>query len=179
MDQPDRRAPGWGPERRTPFASPALAGVLAVIVVALILAIVLVPGLLPSSAVGPTPLPTTPPSLAPSSSPTASPARTFVRPTPTPAPTFTSYVVRAGDSLNSIARTYRTTARSLAWWNRGAYPNLDPQSATYAPGHIEPGWVLVVMPGVVVDDASPPSPSPGPSLGPDPSPGPSPSPGSP
>jgi peptidoglycan/xylan/chitin deacetylase (PgdA/CDA1 family) len=73
-----------------------------------------------------------------------------------------SYTVRAGDSLNSIADDFATTARSIAWWNRGTYPNLDPQSAGYEPDHIEPGWVLVVIPGVTVDDANPPTPSPGP-----------------
>ncbi len=90
-----------------------------------------------------------------------SPSPTFSRPTPTPAPTFTSVVVRAGDSLNSIADRYGTTARSIAWWNRGTYPSLDPESEAYEPDHIEPGWVLVLIPGVVVDDASPPTPSPG------------------
>ena len=69
-------------------------------------------------------------------------------------------------SLSSIARAFQTTPRSLAWWNRGTYPTLDPESEAYAPNHIEPGWTLVLIPGVTVDDASPPSPSPGASFPP-------------
>ena len=49
--------------------------------------------------------------------------------------------MKTGESLNTIADLFRTTARSLAWWNRGTYPNLDPESPAYAPDHIEPGWV--------------------------------------
>jgi peptidoglycan/xylan/chitin deacetylase (PgdA/CDA1 family) len=88
-----------------------------------------------------------------------------------------SYTVRAGDSLNSIADDFATSARSIAWWNRGPYPNLDPQSAGYDPNHIEPGWILVLIPGVTVDDANPPTPSPGPPT-PQPTVGPTASPGS-
>jgi peptidoglycan/xylan/chitin deacetylase (PgdA/CDA1 family) len=51
--------------------------------------------------------------------------------------------------------------RSIAWWNRGTYPTLDPQSENYQPDRIEPGWRLVLIPGAVVDEASPPTPSPG------------------
>lgn len=88
-----------------------------------------------------------------------------------------SYVVRAGDTLSSIARSFSTSPRSLAWWNRGTYPTLDPESEAYAPNHIEPGWTLVLIPGVIVDDASPPSASPG-SSGALPTPTPGGSPGS-
>ena len=156
-----------------PFATPAAAGALAVILVALVAAIVLVPGMLPgaspSASSGPTcsasgsssPICTVAPTRTPATSPTASPLPSFTRPTPTPAPTFTSYVVRAGDTLTSIARAFQTTPRSVAWWNRGAYPTLDPESEAYAPNHIEPGWVLQVIPGTVVDDLNPPTPSPG------------------
>jgi hypothetical protein len=70
--------------------------------------------------------------------------------------------VRVGDSLTSIARTFSTTPRSIAWWNRGPYPTLDPTSELYDPNRIEPGWTLVLIPGGTVDDASPPTPSPGP-----------------
>jgi hypothetical protein len=94
---------------------------------------------------------------------------TFVRPSPRPQPTFTSYVVRVGDSLTSIARAFSTTPRSIAWWNRGTYPTLDPTSGIYDPNRIEPGWILVLIPGTTVDDASPPTPSPGTAT---PSPGP-------
>ena len=90
-----------------------------------------------------------------------------------------SYVVRPGDTLTSIARNFRTSPRSLAWWNRGTYPTLDPESEAYVPNHIEPGWTLTLIPGVIVDDANPPSPSPGSSAPvPTPTPAPSGSPGS-
>jgi hypothetical protein len=70
--------------------------------------------------------------------------------------------VQTGDSLNSIAKKFHTTGRSIAWWNRGAYPSLDPQGLHYDPNTIRVGWVLVILPGLVVDDANPPTPSPGP-----------------
>jgi peptidoglycan/xylan/chitin deacetylase (PgdA/CDA1 family) len=167
------------------LASPAVAASLAIILIALVAAILVIPGLLPGASTTLTPgasnVPTsTPggsPGGSPSESPTPLPSPTFARPTPTPLPTFTSYTVRQGDSLNSIADDFATTARSLAWWNRGTYPNLDPQSADYDPNHIEPGWVLVLIPGVKVDDASPPTPSPGPPT-PQPTVGPTTAPGS-
>src|SRR3954471_9226912 len=61
------------------------------------------------------------------------PVPSFVRPTPTPVPSFRAYEVVGGDTLVSIARTFGTTARSIAYWNRGTYPNLDPESASYRP----------------------------------------------
>lgn len=170
--------------RGTPLGSPGVAAALAVVAIVLVAAIVVVPGLLPSPSgspggspsngtVSPTDGSATPGTSLPGPSPT------FVRPTPTPLPTFTSYVIRPGDTLTSIARAFDTSARSLAWWNRGTYPSLDPESEGYDPGHIEIGWVLVLIPGVVVDDSNPPTPSPGlptpiptvgPSLAPTPTP---------
>lgn len=169
--EPRRPAAPQPPERALRSgispSSPAVAALLASVAVALLAAIVLLPGLIPGSAsASPTASRTTPggtgslPTDPAEATPTPLPS--FTRPTPTPLPTFTSYVVRVGDSLNSIARTFSTTARSIAWWNRGTYPNLDPTSSGYDPGHIEPGWVLVVLPGTTVDDANPPTPSPGP-----------------
>jgi hypothetical protein len=89
-----------------------------------------------------------------------SPEPTFVRPTPSPEPTFVTYRVASGDSLTAIAKSFKTTPRSIAWWNRGAYPSLDPESPTYQPNRIEVGWVLVILPGAVVDENNPPTPSP-------------------
>jgi peptidoglycan/xylan/chitin deacetylase (PgdA/CDA1 family) len=133
--------------------SPALAALLVVVVVGLIAAIVFVPGLLgsgePGASVAPSPggvATPVPPSVAP----------TFARPTPSPQPSFTSYVVKPGDTLSSIARQYDTTARSIAWWNRGSYPVLDPESDAYDPDSIKVGWILVVLPGTEVDDNNPP-----------------------
>ena len=173
MERDPRARPGWNQRPgRNPLASPVLAFALAVVAIGLVAAILLIPGFLPLGGATPTcgsaclsqPTATAPPTPTPSPTPTTSPAPspTFVRPTPTPLPTFTSYTVASGDSLNTIAHKFRTTARSLAWWNRGTYPTLDPESAAYAPGHIEVGWVLTLLPGTVVDDANPPTPSPGP-----------------
>lgn len=147
--------------RRSPLDSPWVAGALAVVVLALATALI-VPGLLSPAGPGASGTPGSSSPASPGTSASA-PAPTFVRPTPSPAPTFTSYVVRAGDTLNSIATAFRTTARSIAWWNRGAYPSLDPESEGYEPDHLEIGWVLVVLPDTVVDESNPPTPSPGPS----------------
>ena len=172
-----RRSPDDRPARN-PLTSPLLAVALLLVAAGLIGAILYVPGLLPQTAVGPTPSPSASclpgqgggcgpigglPSPSASGSQTASPLPTFVRPTPTPEPTFINVVVKAGDSLNTIAVAYRTTPRSIAWWNRGTYPGLDPEAGpNYSPGHIEIGWVLVLIPGGKVDDNNPPTPSPGP-----------------
>jgi hypothetical protein len=85
----------------------------------------------------------------------------FIYPTPTPLPTFFIYQVRPGDTLTSIARAHRTTARSISFWNRGRYPSLDPDSPTYSPNRIEVGWELLLIPDVELDpeDLLDPSPS--------------------
>ena len=87
------------------------------------------------------------------------PVPSFVRPTPTPLPPFTTYVVKRGDTLTSIARKFKTTGRSIAYWNRVAHPSLDPESAHYDPNSIRRGWVLVLIPGVVFDENSIPEPT--------------------
>jgi spore germination protein YaaH len=74
-------------------------------------------------------------------------------------PPFTTYVVKRGDSLTSIARTFKTTGRSIAYWNRIAHPSLDPESAHYDPNSIRRGWTLVLIPGVVFDESSIPEPT--------------------
>ena len=161
-DPAPRRRPA---RQRSTLDSPWLSILLVVIVVGLGAAIVFVPGILPGgpgASGGPT---ATPGSPAPSG---PTPPPTFVRPTPSPAPSFVSYTIQSGDTLNSIARQYRTTARSIAWWNRGTYPSLDPESPTYSPNTIRVGWVLVVLPDSVVDENNPPTPSPAP---PTPTPG--------
>jgi nucleoid-associated protein YgaU len=123
---------------------------------------------------GATASPATSPDLALASAtpiaagPSARPS--FVRPTPTPQPTFLAYVVKRGDTLTSIARAYRTTARSIAFWNRVQHPSLDPDSSSYAPNRIEVGWVLLLVPDLELDPEE---------LGPEPTPVPSPTPNSP
>jgi peptidoglycan/xylan/chitin deacetylase (PgdA/CDA1 family) len=75
-------------------------------------------------------------------------------------PTFLTYVVVRGDSLTSIARRFDTKARSIAYWNRAAYPSLDPESEAYAPNRIQVGWTLVLIPGTVVDEQNLPAQTP-------------------
>lgn len=166
VDEPRERRP---PRRqRSMLDSPLLSAALVVVVLALVAALIFVPGML-----SPGPNTSGRPSSAPSvGGPSVAP--TFVRPTPSPAPTFLSYTVKSGDSLNSIARQFRTTGRSIAWWNRGTYPSLDPLSEGYDPNTIRVGWVLLLMPDTVVDDANPPSLPPGATSGPGVTPGSSP-----
>ena len=90
----------------------------------------------PTPAATATPSPTVP-------TPTPTPAP----PTPMPSPTFALHTVVRGDTLTSLARTYHTTARSIAYWNRAKYPSLDPESDKYNPDGLQRGWVLQVMPG--------------------------------
>jgi peptidoglycan/xylan/chitin deacetylase (PgdA/CDA1 family)/LysM repeat protein len=195
MNEPGRQPVRIGLD--TPWVAAALAAVL----VALVGAVLLVPGLVgpspgPSaSATGgppsstptcgpvdsgasgePTACPTgsAPPSPTGSPAPSASEPAASESPTAVPSATFVSYVVQPGDSLTSIARTFGTNPRSIAWWNRVAYPTLDPESDAYDPNHIEPGWILAVLPGGRVDESNPPTwppgyPTPGPSASPTPS----------
>ena len=92
----------------------------------------------------------------------ATPIPSFVRPTPTPLPTFMAYVVKSGDSLNTIAHRFGTTGRSIAYWNRATYPSLDPEAPSYKPNVIRIGWTLVLIPNVVVDEQTLPEPTPNP-----------------
>ncbi len=72
--------------------------------------------------------------------------------------------MRPGDTLTSIARLFRTTARSIAFWNRANHPSLDPDSSTYAPDRIQAGWNLYLVPDVELDPEDlPEEPSPAPS----------------
>lgn len=99
----------------------------------------------PSSAPSASPLASPPPSASPG--PTAAP-------TPTPQPTALLYVVRPNDSLLNLASRYRTTGRSIAYWNRKAYPSLDPDKPTYNPNHLEIGWRLTIYPGLIDNDGN-------------------------
>jgi len=122
-----------------------------------------------------TPAPATPTPVPTPAGPTPTPS--FVRPTPTPQPTFMLYTVHTGDTLASIAKRHGTTTLSIAYWNRAAYPTLDPESARYKPNFIGVGWMLRIIPNSVVDPENLPSGpgSPGPVASPVP-PAPSPSP---
>ena len=71
--------------------------------------------------------------------------------------------MRRGDTLTSIARMFRTTARSIAFWNRTNHPSLDPDSAQYEPDRIDAGWSLYLVPDVELDPEDlPEEPSPAP-----------------
>jgi peptidoglycan/xylan/chitin deacetylase (PgdA/CDA1 family) len=136
----------------------------------------------------PSPTPTAPessrptPSFLPTPSPSPIPSATLApsptgeaTPTAAPSPTtaaFVTYTVRAGDTLGSIAAAHATTWQSLVYWNREAHASLDPENPSYDPNHLAIGWILRLIPGVVVPyDA--PLPAPAPSTGPAPTPGPS------
>jgi hypothetical protein len=155
------------PKQRSALDSPWLSALLVVVVLGAVGTLLVGPGLFGPSP-GATPSGPAATSIALASATPAGPSLvpTFARPTPSPAPTFMTYRVKSGDTLNSIAKHFHTTARSIAWWNRGTYPSLDPESSHYDPGTIRVGWVLVVLPNTVVDDENPPTPSPGPSQAP-------------
>jgi hypothetical protein len=126
------------------------AGPAIVVLLVATVAACLPPTVAPAGSAGP-------PAAAPTPSPGPtgpSPSPSFVRPTPTPMPTFRAYVVKAGDSLNTIGHRFGTTARSIAFWNRATYPSLDPDSSRYSPNSIRIGWTLVLIPGVVFDENS-------------------------
>lgn len=123
-----------------------------------ILAALSVAGCLPSGTRGGGPSSSSPgapgsPAVIPIPAPSGpTPYPSFVPPTPTPEPTFVVYVVKRGDSLNTIAHRFGTTARSIAFWNRSTYPSLDPESASYRPDLLKVGWTLFVRPNDVVDE---------------------------
>jgi hypothetical protein len=106
-----------------------------------------------------------PTTVTPTPGPTGpTPSPSYVPPTPTPMPTFFIYTVVRGDNLVSIARRFKTTGRSIAYWNRATYRSLDPDSPDYSPNRIEVGWRLALIPGVEVnpDDLPEPTESPAP-----------------
>ena len=80
----------------------------------------------PASAATATPTPEPTPA-----GPTPTPS--FVRPTPTPDADLRAYTVKRGDTLVGIAKRFRTSGRSIAYWNRVTYPSLDPESPKYQP----------------------------------------------
>jgi hypothetical protein len=152
---PTLRGPAW--------ISARLAGLLAAVLAILVGVAIVLPDLRPGEpggSAGPT-------GTAVAGSPGPSPSRTFVRPTPTPRPTPLTYFVKSGDSLNSIADEFGTTARSIAFWNRDRYPSLDPESKQYQPNRIGVGWTFTLIPNTVYDEDAEASTPPG---GPSPSP---------
>ena len=145
-----------------PLASraPGAVAVLSVLALAVLLA-----GCIPSAAVSGSPRAGSTPAAVATAVPQPTgptPIPSFVRPTPTPAPTFRVYVVKAGDNLNTIAHQFGTTGRSIAYWNRGTYPSLDPEAPNYKPNLVRVGWTLVLIPNAVVDEQTLPGPTPNP-----------------
>jgi hypothetical protein len=140
---------------RVPLVSALLAGLVAAGAA----------GCIPSGGGGGSPSVGALASPSPSSVPTPTgptPIPSFVRPTPTPLPTFLVYVVKSGDNLNTIAHRFGTTGRSIAYWNRGTYPSLDPEAPNYKPNLVRIGWTLVLIPNSVVDEQTLPDPTPNP-----------------
>jgi peptidoglycan/xylan/chitin deacetylase (PgdA/CDA1 family)/LysM repeat protein len=132
-----------------------LPGALALVVV--------LGGCSPSSTPSPSTQPSggseaaSPSSLSPASSPTSTaspPATPTAQATESPT-SGTTYTVRAGDTLSSIARAFGTTAGQLQAWNSGRYPSLATN-----PNVIEPGWVLIVSRDPNVTPIPTPSPAP-------------------
>ena len=96
------------------------------------------------------------------------PTPSFVRPTPTPGPSFTIYKVKKGDTLTKIAKKFKTSGQSIAYWNRVTYPSLDPESAKYRPDRLEVGWLLQLLPNQEVDPEALPTLTPAPGETPEP-----------
>ena len=159
-----------------PAPRPGIARLLAGTMVALILAGCGL-GDLPTRSLAPSDVPSgSLASLGPSPATSVSPGPSAA-PTPTPQPTAVIYVVKSGDSLVNLGHRFKTTGRSIAYWNRTAYPNLDPDKSTYNPNHLEIGWRLTIYPGVIDDDgnglpdaSATPGPQVAPSIPPAPSP---------
>jgi peptidoglycan/xylan/chitin deacetylase (PgdA/CDA1 family) len=62
--------------------------------------------------------------------------------------------VKSNDSLVNLGHRFKTTGRSIAYWNRAAYPGLDPDKPTYDPNHLEIGWRLTIYPGLIDNDGN-------------------------
>lgn len=112
-------------------------------------------GDLPARSVEPTDTPaaTVMASVLPSAVPSFTPGPTPA-PTASPQPTPFTYVVKTGDSLVNLGHRFKTTGRSIAYWNRKAYPTLDPDKPTYNPNLLEIGWRLTIYPGLVDNDGN-------------------------
>jgi hypothetical protein len=127
------------PTRSVAPSTPPRAALAVALVLAFVVAACLPASIRPTAPPAPTPTPS--PTVPPTPTPTPGP------PTPTPAPTFALYTVARGDTLTSIARHFKTSGRSVAYWNRASYPSLDPEGAHYNPNNLQVGWVLQVLPG--------------------------------
>jgi len=82
-------------------------------------------------------------SASPSASVPASPGSLDSSPSLVPSPSEpvvgTTYTVRGGDTLSSIARAWGTSVAQLQAWNGSSYPSLLTN-----PDTLEAGWILIV-----------------------------------
>ena len=167
--QPSRSVP----PRRPLLATPAGAAALILVIVGLVALIALLPRATPAPSPSASPVTATCSAVRPMRAP--APRRRSTSRTHRPrrrSPSFglpTTHPRRRSRATSSrpairCRRSPGPTPRHRAAWpggTAGTYPTLDPESEGYDPNNIQPGWTLVLMPGVVVDDASHPSPSPG------------------
>jgi len=86
-----------------------------------------------ASTVSPTPGPSRSAGAQPSAS------ASTAGPSSTESPDETTYIVKAGDTLSSIARTWGTSVGQLQAWNAPTYPSLLVDANA-----LQAGWILVV-----------------------------------
>jgi len=109
--------------------------IAAVLVAALLLAACTTtspPPTATSSAGGASPTPSSFATILPDESPS-------IAPSPSASVSGTTYLVRDGDTLSSIARDWNTTVPQLQAWNAATYPSLATD-----PNTLQAGWVLIV-----------------------------------
>ncbi len=82
-------------------------------------------------------------------------------PSATAGPSGTTYTVRGGDTLSSIARSWGTTVQQLQAWNVATYPSLGSD-----PNTLQAGWILTVA----GDPGTTPLPTAAPTVAPTPPP---------
>ena len=93
----------------------------------------------PGGTFGPSPSPANEPTEEPSAEPSAGGTDRPQASQPPSSADATTYTVRRGDSLSSIALAFGTSTEQLQAWNGDRYPQLAGN-----PNVIEPGWVLVI-----------------------------------
>jgi len=104
----------------------------------------------------PSPAPST---AASASAPPSAPGSDGASPSGPGVAAGTSYAVRGGDTLSSIARAWGTTVAQLQEWNANAHPSLVTDPST-----LEVGWILTVAldPGATPLPTAAPTPLPTP-----------------
>jgi peptidoglycan/xylan/chitin deacetylase (PgdA/CDA1 family) len=100
-----------------------------------------------------------PSTAASASAPPSAPGSDGASPSGSGVAAGTSYAVRGGDTLSSIARAWGTTVAQLQEWNANAHPSLVTDPST-----LEVGWILTVAldPGATPLPTAAPTPLPTP-----------------